>query len=420
VSAVLAVRLDSDGDVLLTGPAIRALAATATRVDLLVSPAGRAAAELLPGVHEVLELAAPWTGFDPPPADAAVLSAAVAELRARSYDRAVVFTSFHQSPLPMAVLAKLAGIGWVGADCVDYPGSLLQLRHTRRGTDGAGGTGGGAAPGGDRDGAGPGGGDRHKVDTAGDRHDVDAAGDRHEVDAALDLALASGGRLPDGDDGRLRVLRPPAPRLPGLPREPYVVVHPGASVPARAPRPADAALAVAALAAAGWAVVVTGGPAETDLTREVSAAADGPSPVGSTDQDGRERADAPGRVVDLGGRTSFAELADVLAGAACVVVGNTGPAHLAAAVATPVVSWFAPVVPSSRWAPYGVPHVLLGDQGAPCRGSRARVCPVPGHPCLSGVPAAAVVEAVDRLTVAAGGRPGSRPGGRPAGLELVA
>ena len=455
MSAVLAVRLDSDGDVLLTGPAIRALAATASRVDLLVSPAGRAAAELLPGVHEVLELAAPWTGFDPPPADAAVLSAAVAELRARRYDRAVVFTSFHQSPLPMAVLAKLAGIGWVGADCVDYPGSLLQLRHTRRGTDGPGGAAGatrsgaagrtvGADAGATGPGrAGPGGEDRHEVDAAGDEHQIDPAGDRHEVDAALDLALASGGRLPDGDDGRLQVLRPPAPRLPGLPREPYVVVHPGASVPARAPRPADAARVVAALAAAGWAVVVTGGPAETDLTRSVTEAA-GPAPAPaastdgrastdrddstdrceSTDRDGSERAAAAGQVVDLGGRTSFAELADVLAGAACVVVANTGPAHLAAAVATPVVSWFAPVVPASRWAPYGVPHVLLGDQGAPCRDSRARVCPVPGHPCLSGVPAVAVVEAVDRLTVGLGGGPTSgptsHPGGRPAGLELVA
>lgn len=88
----------------------------------------------------------------------------------------------------------------------------------------------------------------------------------------------------------------------------------------------------------------------------------------------------------------------MLAGAAAVVVANTGPAHLAAAVGTPVVSLFAPVVPAGRWAPYGVPVALLGDQQAPCRGSRARVCPVPGHPCLSSVPSTQVVEAVNRLT----------------------
>jgi len=79
------------------------------------------------------------------------------------------------------------------------------------------------------------------------------------------------------------------------------------------------------------------------------------------------------------------------------IAGNTGPAHLAAAVGTPVVSLFAPTVPASRWAPYGVPHVLLGDPEAPCAGSRARVCPVAGHPCLSSVTPGEVVRAVIRL-----------------------
>ena len=63
-----------------------------------------------------------------------------------------------------------------------------------------------------------------------------------------------------------------------------------------------------------------------------------------------------------------------------VVVGNTGPAHLAAAVGTPVVSLFAPVVPAERWRPWSVPHVLLGDQSAGCALSRARTCPVAGSP----------------------------------------
>jgi ADP-heptose:LPS heptosyltransferase len=87
----------------------------------------------------------------------------------------------------------------------------------------------------------------------------------------------------------------------------------------------------------------------------------------------------------------------VLDAAACVVAGNTGPAHLAAAVGTPVVSLFAPVVPADRWAPYGVPTVLLGDQGAACGGTRARECPVAGHPCLASVTPDDVVAAVARL-----------------------
>jgi ADP-heptose:LPS heptosyltransferase len=80
-----------------------------------------------------------------------------------------------------------------------------------------------------------------------------------------------------------------------------------------------------------------------------------------------------------------------------VVVGNTGPAHLAAAVGVPVVSLFSPVVPAVRWRPWGVPQVLLGDQGAACAGSRARVCPLPGHSCLDAVSVGEVLAAVERL-----------------------
>jgi ADP-heptose:LPS heptosyltransferase len=101
--------------------------------------------------------------------------------------------------------------------------------------------------------------------------------------------------------------------------------------------------------------------------------------------------------VDLGGRLNLAELAAVLRRADAVVVANTGPAHLAAAVGTPVVSLFAPVVPSMRWAPYGVALALLGDQQAACRGTRARSCPVPGHPCLSEVSTADILAALDAV-----------------------
>jgi ADP-heptose:LPS heptosyltransferase len=95
----------------------------------------------------------------------------------------------------------------------------------------------------------------------------------------------------------------------------------------------------------------------------------------------------------------MAALAAVLAGADCVVSGNTGPAHLAAAVGTPVVSLYAPTVPFGQWGPYRVPHVRLGDAAAPCRDSRVTACPVPGHPCLSGIDPAEVVDAVRLLGV---------------------
>jgi ADP-heptose:LPS heptosyltransferase len=58
---------------------------------------------------------------------------------------------------------------------------------------------------------------------------------------------------------------------------------------------------------------------------------------------------------------------------------------------------FAPVVPAERWGPYGVPSVLLGDQVASGAGSRARHCPVPGHPCLDEVTGQDVLRAVQKL-----------------------
>jgi ADP-heptose:LPS heptosyltransferase len=101
-------------------------------------------------------------------------------------------------------------------------------------------------------------------------------------------------------------------------------------------------------------------------------------------------------VLDLGGATDLADLAEVLAAADAVVVGNTGPAHLAAAVGTPVVSLFAPTVPAVRWRPWRVPHELLFVD-VPCAGCRMRECPVPGHPCLGGVTVEDVLAALERL-----------------------
>jgi ADP-heptose:LPS heptosyltransferase len=259
----------------------------------------------------------------------------VALLRGVRADTALILTSFHQSALPLALVLRLAGVPCVVAASTDYPGSLLDVRL---------------------------------------RPDVDFDDDLPEPERALAVARAAGMDLPPGDDGGLAVTPPPdVTGLTGGGR--YVVLHPGASVPARAWSPDRCAKAVVELASRGHRVLVTGGPDERELTQRVAGA----------------------HGVDLGGRTTLAQLSGVLAGADAVVVGNTGPAHLAAAVGTPVVSLFAPVVPARRWAPYHVPHVLLGDQQAACLDSRARECPVPGHPCLDTVEPSTVADAVDQL-----------------------
>jgi ADP-heptose:LPS heptosyltransferase len=345
---VLVARQDSMGDVLLAGPAVRAVAAGAGRVTLLCGPRGRAAAELLPGVDEVVVAHAGWIDAEPRRVTREAVDGLVDRLVDLEIDQALVLTSFHQSPLPLALMLRMAGVPTIAAVSVDYPGSLLDVRH--------------------------------RVDD-----------DIHEVERGLSLAATLGYRLAEGDDGRLRVRRRGAAHLPEL-EGPYVVVHPGASVPARAWAPERHAALVDALVEGGWRVVVTGDASEGPLTSLVAgpkrtAEGSGAPPWGSPEV----------QVVDLGGRVDLAGLAEVLAGAEVAVVGNTGPAHLAAAVGTPVVSLFSPVVPAVRWRPWGVAHELLGDQGAPCAGSRARVCPVAGHPCLDGVPVGEVVAAVERL-----------------------
>jgi ADP-heptose:LPS heptosyltransferase len=326
---VLVARLDNEGDVLLAGPAIRAVAAGAERVTLLCGPNGRQAAAMLPGVDDVMVRRAEWIDPHPEPVERAAIEAFLDDLAAGGFDEAVVLSSFHQSPLPLALLLRMAGVPRIAATSVDYPGSLLDVRHR-------------------------------------------ISDDVHEVERSLSLVATLGYALPEGDDGALRVRRPGAAPLGA---GGYVVVHPGASVPARAWPVERCAEAVEALSDTGYRVLVTGGPGERALTAAV----------------------AGDRGVDLGGATGLAELAAVLDGAAAVVVGNTGPAHLAAAVGTPVVSLFSPVVPAERWAPYGVPTVLLGDQDVPCRNTRARECPVPGHPCLASVTAEDVVAAVGKL-----------------------
>ncbi|WP_230687046.1 HAD-IIIA family hydrolase [Catellatospora vulcania] len=324
---VLAVRAGSAGDVLLTGPALRALAARAHSVSLLTGPPGVPAGRLLPGVTRVLEWRTPWAERDPAPVDRSAVDGLIDTVRCWQIDEAVIFTSSAQSPLPTALLLRLAGVGRISAVCEDYPGALLDVRHR-------------------------------------------VPDDLPEAHRALSLAAAAGYRLPDGDDGRLRTVLPDARTRTGR-----VVVHPGASASARGLPRKIAVEIVRELALSGREVLVTGGPDETELTAEVAG-------------------DVAG---DLGGLTDLAALGRLLAGSACLVVGNTGPAHLAAAVGTPVVSMFAPTVPFARWGPHGVPHVRLGDPDAPCRDTRALTCAQPGHPCLGEIDPAEVVAAVDLL-----------------------
>jgi len=322
---VLVARLDNVGDVLLTGPAVRAVAHQADVV-YLTSPQGRAAAELLPGVQRIVEHHSEWIDAHPPPAHAPSLMGLVRELRRLSLTEACIFTSSHQSALPLALLLRLAAVERITAVSHDYAGSLLD-------------------------------------------HRIPGDPDVHEVERNLHVVAAAGYELPDGDAGQLQVhhRRPPSPGD-------YVVVHPGASVPARTLAPTRWQEVVERIATSGRPVIVTGSGRERELAAAVA-----------------------GAHAEVRTGLSLGDLAGLLAGADGVVVGNTGPAHLAAAVGTPVVEVFAPTVPAARWRPWGVPSVLLGHQSIDCAGCRSRSCPLPDQPCLADVGPGDVLAALERV-----------------------
>jgi ADP-heptose:LPS heptosyltransferase len=173
------------------------------------------------------------------------------------------------------------------------------------------------------------------------------------------------------DPGDLR-LRPPAAR-PG-PRP--VLVHPGAAFGAKR-WPVDRFAAVAtALDGPGAPVLVTGSAAERDLAHAVTRRAGLPA----------ER--------NLAGRTDLAALCDLVAGAALVVSGDTGIAHLASAYGTPSVVLFGPVDPAQWGPPADGPHVALAHP-AGRRGARFADEPDPALLAIT----------VDEVLAAAAGLP---------------
>lgn len=108
---------------------------------------------------------------------------------------------------------------------------------------------------------------------------------------------------------------------------------------------------------------------------------------------GAIRAAAPGRTLDLTGRTSLLELIEWTRDAAAVVTNDTGPMHIAAAHGVPVVSLFGPTRPE-RTGPHGQTHLALSHP-LPCAPCMRASCRNPAErDCLWKITAARVAENV--------------------------
>lgn len=330
VRRILVVRLDNLGDVILTGPALRALKAHLPHVHLtlLASPGGAAAAALLPWVDDVAPCRALWQDLGRLAFDPARERELIASLRRGEYDLALILTSFSQSPHPAALACALAGIP-------------VRIGESR---------------------------ERGRALTVALPHADDGL---HQCERNLQLVERLGVPVVD----RRLEIRLPRPawsatqaRLAahGVAGD-YLVWNPFASCAARTYDPLRHALAARALAEyADLRLLVCGAARDRDRARELLPLL-GP------------------RALDLVGETDLPEFAALLAGARLVLTNNTAALHLADALAVPQLVTYAGTDRDSQWMPRASPHRLLRRPTA-CAPCYRFACPT-GHECLALAPA---------------------------------
>ena len=345
---LLAVRLDNLGGVLMTTPALAAVrqSVRGAQLTLLASSAGAAAAGCMPGVDDVIVFDAPRDQHaNAEPDDTRQAEQRLVDtLRERRFDAAVIFTACTQSALPAAHLCRLAGIP-------------LRLTHSRENAYGL---------------------LSHWVRET----DELRTGMRHEVRRQLALVAAVGYAV---DDDRLRLRITPQQRQHARavlrdagvpPARAYFVVHPGAGAASRrypAARFGSAADGIAA--SSGCLPIFTGDASEQPLIDEARRCMSQPS-------------------VTLAGRLAVPELAALIGDARLLLSNNTGPAHIAAALGTPVTVLYALTQP--QHTPWRVAARVL-NHDVPCRHCFKSVCPQGHHDCLKKVQADDVVRAATAL-----------------------
>lgn len=304
---LLVMRLDNIGDVVMTGPVLRALKENlpGASITLMASPGGKEAAPLLPWVDEVLAWRVLWQDMGRLPFDPAREREMIETLHKGSYDAAIILTSFKQTPHAAGYACYLAGIPLRLGESKEWGGEVL--------TD--------EAP--------------------------PAPDELHQVERNLRLIEHLGFRVNDRSLGldvpeETRKSASSLLETCGVPPDtPYVLLNPWASAQARM-YPADRfALAARRLSEeTGWPVVVTGAGAN------------------------RERSGGLLSIlrdwgVDLVGATGLSELAALVEGARLVLTNNTSTMHLLDALRVPGVVLFSGTELEEQWRPRHAPHRLL-------------------------------------------------------------
>lgn len=349
---ILCVRLDSLGDVLMCTPAIRAMRDTlpGCHLTLLTSPSGAAAAPYIPELDAAMAWRAPWMKHEQP-AGAAALQECAAQLAAQCFDAAVIFTSYSQSPLPAAMLCHLAGIPLRLASCRENPYQLLTHWVPERELERA---------------------SRHEV-----QRQLDLVADVGCATADTALSFA----VPAADAARVSMVLEES----GIdPAAPYLVLHAGASAASRR-YPVRYWLVLIGMLHRQFKhkIILTGDAGDVDALRPLC-----------------EGWRSPAR--SLIGKLGLGELGALIRGSHLLITGNTGPAHIAAAVGTPLVDLYALTNP--QHTPWRVAHRLLFHDVS-CRNCLRSSCPQGHHACLDSLAPRTVLEAAAELLAAPPQRP---------------
>jgi len=171
-------------------------------------------------------------------------------------------------------------------------------------------------------------------------------------------------------------------------RHEVIVVHVSAGNPFRRwPEGAFVRLIATLAAVPGRRLILSSGPSDRQAADRIARgarAALGPAEAAN--------------VVDFGD-FDLAELRALVTRSRLFIGGDTGPLHVAATTATPIVGVFGPTLPerSSPWRDPGYRTESVGVSGLPCRPCDQRAC-VPGDfRCLTTLAPDDVLAAAERL-----------------------
>lgn len=123
---ILCIRQDNLGDVLMTTPAFKALKKTfpGAKLTLLASEMGAPIAKFIPEVDETIVFTPPWVKSEKEHVNLNLLNI-VARIKKAQFDLAVIFTNFSQNPLPFVLIPYLAGVPRRLSYCRENPYQLL-------------------------------------------------------------------------------------------------------------------------------------------------------------------------------------------------------------------------------------------------------------------------------------------------------